>query len=78
MPMNKLFTLNYLISSYRAGDRKVEFLQHLKDDFEDFALDFNHIELEPSQSSIDAILNFASQYEVLHSRKTGNIELNLN
>ena len=76
MPMNKLFTLNYLISSYRAVKGDVNFLQHL--DFEDCTLDFNQIGLEPSQSSMDAILNFASQYQVLHSRKTGNIELNLN
>lgn len=76
--MNKLFTLNYLISSYQAGKGKVEFVRHLEDDFEDFTLDFNQIGLEPSQSSLDAILNFASQFEVLHSRQTGNIELNLN
>jgi len=78
MPMNKLFTLNYLISSYQAGKGEVEFVQHLEDDFEDCTLNFNQIEMEPSQSSLDAILNFASQCEVLHSHKTGNIELNLN
>jgi hypothetical protein len=33
---------------------------------------------EPSQTSVDAILSFASQYEVLHSRNAGSIELNLN
>ena len=41
-------------------------------------LNFDQIGFEPSKSSIDAILNFASQYEVLQSHKTGNIELNLN
>jgi len=78
MPMSKLFTLNYLISSYQAGKRKVELFQHDADDFENCALDFDQIEFEPSQSSIDAILNFTSQYEVLQSCKTGSIELNLN
>ena len=78
MPMSKSFTLNYLISSYKTGKRKVELFQHDVSDFGNVAMDFNQIGFDPSQSSIDAILNFASQYEVLQSRKTGNIELNLN
>lgn len=78
MPMSKKFTLNYLISSYQAGNRKIELFQHDANDFDNCALDFRQIGFEPSQSSIDAILNFASQYEVIQSRKTGNIELNLN
>ena len=78
MPMSKKFTLNYLISSYQTGKGKVELYQHATDDFENSIMDFNQIGFEPSQHSIDAILNFASQYEVLQSCKTGNIELNLN
>lgn len=78
MPMSKKFTLNYLISSYQAGNRKIELFQNDADDFENCTLDFSQIGFEPSQSSIDAILNFASQYEVIQSRKAGNIELNLN
>lgn len=78
MPMNKLFTLNYLISSYRAGKGEVEFLQHPAIDFEECNWDLNRMVFEPSQSSMDAILNFASQYEVLHSHQVGTIELNLN
>ena len=78
MPMSKLFTLNYLISSYQTGNRKVELHQHVADNFEHGSIDIDQIGFEPSQSSIDAILNFASQYEVLKSVKTGNIELNLN
>jgi len=78
MPMSKLFTLNYLISSYQAGKREVELFQHDVVDFENCNLDLNQIGFEPSLSSIDAILSFASQYEVLESQKTGKIELNLN
>jgi hypothetical protein len=78
MPMNKFSTLSYLISSYRAGKRKLKSFQTPKSDFGDCALDINQIGFEPSQSSIDAILSFASQCEVLHSKKTGTIELNLN
>jgi len=33
---------------------------------------------EPTQACIDAILSFASQFEVLKSGNVGNIELNLN
>lgn len=76
MPMNKFFTLNYVISSYQAGKGKIA--QYSTVDYEDCTLDINQIGFEPSQSSMDAILNFASQYEVLHSHEAGNIELNLN
>lgn len=77
-PMSKLFTLNYLINSYRSGQVEMKLLQYPVEDFEDSIPDINHIELEPKQSSIDAILRYASQYEVLESGETGTIELNLN
>ncbi|MBC8006394.1 MAG: hypothetical protein H7X84_13045 [Verrucomicrobia bacterium] len=76
--MSKLFTLNYLINSYRSGQVEMKMLQYPVEDFEDSIPDINHIELEPKQSSIDAILRYASQYEVLESGDTGMIELNLN
>lgn len=77
-PMSKLFTLNYLINSYRSGQVEMKMLQYPVEDFEDSIPDINHIELEPKQSSIDAILRYASQYEVIESGETGMIELNLN
>jgi len=67
--MSKFSTLNYLINSYYAGKKEVESCQIIVDDLLGF---------EPSKNSIDSILNFASQFEVLKSVKTGNIELNLN
>jgi hypothetical protein len=76
--MSKLFTLNYLVNSYYAGRKEVEILQYTgfpSDNFETNSIDSL---FEPSQNSINAILNFASQYEVLKSDRTGNIELNLN
>jgi len=78
MPMSKFSTLNYLINSYNAGKKKNTFFQIADNDFENYSYDFDQTEFEPSKSSIDAILNFAAQYEVLQSRETGNIELNLN
>jgi len=70
--MSKFSTLNYLISSYYAGKKEVESHQIAVYDFD------NMIGFEPSRSSIDSILNFASQFEVLKSVETGNVELNLN
>lgn len=78
MPMSKFSTLNYLISSYRSGNKKIELFQFSASNSEDYKLDLDQIEFEPSAKSIDAILNFASQYEVLQSKTTGDIELSLN
>ena len=78
MPMNKLSTFNFFISSYRAGKGKIKSFQSPTNDFGDCNFDIDQIGFEPSKSSLDAILNFASQYKVLHSRQAGNIELNLN
>lgn len=75
MPMSKLSTLNYLINSYQAGKKEVELFQYSS---ENYNLDLDQPEFEPSAKSVDAILNFASQYEVLKSCHTGDIELNLN
>lgn len=74
MPMSKFSTLNYLINSYQAGKKEVELIEFN----ESYNMDFDQIGFEPSLSSIDAILRFASQYEVLELKKTGKIELNLN
>jgi len=79
--MSKFSTLNYLINLYYNGKyngkREVESYKTAVNDFSN-AMEFDVFGYEPSQKSIDAILNFASQYEVLKSKETGNIELNLN
>jgi hypothetical protein len=74
--MSKFSTLNYLINSYNDGKREVEILQKIE--FGESEMDGEEFGFEPSQSSIDAILSFASQLEVLKSGNVGNIELNLN
>ena len=78
MPMSKFSTFNFLISSYHDGNKEIEQLQFPECDSEDYSLYLDQIEFEPSARSVDAILNFASQYEVLQSEKTGDIELSLN
>ena len=76
--MSKLSTLNFLVNSYYAGKKEVEILQHVGCPSDIFDKNSDLDTFEPSQSSIDAILSFASQYEVVNTRRTGNIELNLN
>jgi hypothetical protein len=73
--MSKLSTLNFLINSYQTGIKEVEILQY--NIHERTACD-DQVGFEPAQSSIDVILNFASQYEVIKTKGTGNVELNLN
>jgi len=76
--MSKLSTLNYLVNSFYAGKKEVEILQYTGFPSKPFDTNSDDSFFEPSQSSINAILSFASQYEVLKSARTGNIELNLN
>lgn len=77
--MNKNFTFNYLINSYKSGIAEVKLYNYYPaGECEESILKINHPEFEPSQRSIDAILNFASQYEVIQSDYTGDVELNLN
>lgn len=75
--MSKFSTLNYLINSYQTGKKEIELFQ-FSDGFSENYSEIDQFGFEPSQNSINAILNFASQYEVLQSRKSGSIELNLN
>ena len=76
--MSKLSTLNYLVNSINAGKKEVEILQFGGFPSDNFDTNSGESFFEPSQNSIDAILSFALQYEVLKSKRTGNIELNLN
>ena len=76
--MSKLSTLNYLVNSYYAEKKEVEILQYAGFPSDNFDTNSDDSYFEPSQNSINAILSFASQYEVLKSTRTGNIELNLN
>jgi len=76
--MNKLSTLNYLINSYKSGKTEAFLYNYSDEGNEEVNLKSNYSDLEPSQSTIDAILNFASQYAVIQSDQTGNVELNLN
>ena len=71
--MSKFSTFNYLINSYYAGKTELELFSFSEKDS-----DKNNLEFEPSVDSINAILSFASQYDVIRSAHTGLIELNMN
>jgi hypothetical protein len=73
--MSKFSTLNFLINSYNAGKKEVE---ETVSSFDNCDMEMDQFGYEPSQNCIDAILSFASQFEVLKSGNVGNIELNLN
>ena len=76
--MSKLSTLNYLVNSIYAEKKEVEILQFSGFPSNNFGTDSDDSFFEPSQNSINKILSFALQYEVLISVRTGSIELNLN
>ncbi len=70
--MRKISTLTYIIKTYQQNEQKNEFLS------EEIFSSFNDDMYEPAPESIDAILNFARSYNVMETKSTGNIELNLN
>jgi hypothetical protein len=76
--MSKFFTLDFLINSFQSGKNNIELFHFGEHANAADSLQNLEFEFEPSQSSIDAIFNFASQYEVVKSSCAGNIELNLN
>lgn len=75
--MSRFSTFNFLINSYYAGMKEVDFLQEPDTVFDD-VMNTEEVGFEPSQDCLDAVMSFASQYEVLKSESAGTIELNLN
>ncbi len=75
--MSRFSTLIYLINSHYSGKKELDIFQDPQDVF-DKVMNADENGFEPSQKSLDAILSFASQYDVLKSEFTGIIELNLN
>lgn len=70
--MRKISTLTYIIKTYQNDTKKEEFLS------EEIFSSFNDEMYEPAPESIDAILSFVRSYDVMETKSTGNIELNLN
>lgn len=70
--MKKHSTLIYLVNNFQTG----EATQNRVDDVIENSL--TAMEFEPSESSIENILNFARSYEVIETESTGQIEMILN
>ena len=70
--MNKKSTLIYIVNGTQAEDTT----QNRVDDAIEKSL--TEMEFEPSERSIENILNFARSYEVLDTESTGHVEMILN
>lgn len=73
MPMHDISTLIYCINTF-SGKQSVSETEpaHDFDTFESSA------DMEPSEASIQSILNFARSYEVIETENAGYIEMILN
>ena len=72
LPMKKHSTLIYLVNNFQTE----EATQNRVDEVIENQL--TAMEFEPSERSIENILNFARSYDVLESESTGYVEMNLN
>lgn len=75
--MSRFSTFNFLINSYYDGMKEFDFLHDPEAVFDE-VMNTDEVEFEPSPGCVNAVMKFASQYEVLKSETTGTIELNLN
>jgi len=70
--MKKLFTLIYFVNKFQTkGSSRHEVENVIENSLALMAF-------EPSERSIKNILDFACSYEVIETRETGYVELNLN
>jgi hypothetical protein len=72
LPMKKHSTLIYLVNCFQTEEKT----QNRFDDV--IGKPLTAMEFEPSERSIENILNFARSYEVLETESTGYAEMNLN
>ncbi|NOR73565.1 MAG: hypothetical protein GQ525_00240 [Draconibacterium sp.] len=70
--MKKHSTLIYLVNNFQAD---AETQSRVDDVIEN---ELTAMEFNPSERSIENILNFACSYEVLETESTGYVEMNLN
>lgn len=75
--MNKFSTLIYFVTNFQSeyDSLKIESGQQSPGKF---LTAMGNDEKVPSDQTIDNILNFARSYEVLETKNTGYVEMNLN
>ncbi len=71
--MKKSSTLIYFVNNFKTEKET----QKRVDSESDYAL-LAKMDFEPSERSIENILNFARSYEVLETESSGYVEMNLN
>jgi hypothetical protein len=77
MPMSKNSTLIYFVNNFQA-DLVSSFLEKEEKSLESSLTKMENAENAPSEQTITNILNFARSYEVLETKETGYVDINLN
>lgn len=79
--MYKNFTLFYLINNFsnnKISDSEKNIINIDFDAFNDVYKILDKLKFEPSQKTIDNIMNFSKSYDVIKLKSSKTIELNLN
>lgn len=72
LPMKKHSTLIYFVNNFQTEGLALNEVDHVIEN------SLTVMDFEPSKRSIENIMNFARSYEVLESKNTGHVEMNLN
>ena len=75
MPMRNYSTLIYFVNNFQADLNSSKIVEN---GFENSLTKMVSTEIEPSEQSIENILNFARSYEVLETQNAGYVEMILN
>ena len=75
MPMRNYSTLIYFVNNFQAD---LNATKTVENGFENSLTKMVSTEIEPSEQSIENILNFARSYEVLETQNAGYVEMILN
>ena len=75
MPMRNYSTLIYFVNNFQAD---LNSSKTVENGFENSLTKMVSTEIEPSEQSIENILNFARSYEVLETQNAGYVEMILN
>jgi len=76
MPMVKNSTLIYFVNNFQVDLESTLFKSIQKN--EESSLTKMEISPLPSEATIESILSFARSYDVLKTKETGYVEMNLN
>jgi hypothetical protein len=75
MPMMKNYTLSYYFSYYQNCQPECKKVDYVRMEGDNMLQDLHEFPFEPSEKSVQKILNFSKSYEVLSSTLTSSIEV---